>query len=84
VSIKTLVFAILFGLASTSVSLAEADYTQQEQYNPQRDPDVERGYKENQDYNRDRQNEEERTQRGEAPWSVDVSGQDSSAGKRDK
>jgi hypothetical protein len=75
--------AILASLLAGTMAHA-TDYTKPEQYNPRNDPDVERGYQESQRYNRERQAEENRKERGELPWSVDISGQDSIAGKRDK
>jgi hypothetical protein len=86
-----LMMALLLGASVAAGSLvhsakAEVDYTDREQYNRQHDPDIDRGYKENQDYNRNREDREERTSRGEIPdpYSVDTSGQDSVAGKHGK
>jgi len=73
-------------LACGGPVLGQVDYTDREQYNRTHDPDIDRGYNENQQYNRQREDREERTQRGEIPdpYSVDISGQDSAAGKHGK
>jgi hypothetical protein len=81
-------FLIAMGLlAVVAAAPARAtDYTDPKQYNPQNDPDVQRGYDENQRQNRERQDEERRAREGgiTRPYDVDISGQDSAAGKRGK
>jgi hypothetical protein len=77
--------AILLTLIAASPVLA-TDYTGPKQYNPQNDPDVQRGYDENQRQNREREDQEQRANEGgiTKPYDVDVSGEDSAGGKRDK
>jgi hypothetical protein len=81
-----ILITMLLALATASPVLAETDYTDREQYNPQHDPDIDRGYKESQDCNREREDRDERKERGEIerPYDVDISGQDSAGGKHGK
>jgi hypothetical protein len=48
-------------LAAGGLLLAAVDYTKQKNYNPQKDPDVERGYQENQRENKQREDSKKDT-----------------------
>lgn len=70
------ILLMAFAAAPTTSVLAQVDYTKPEKYNPKNDPDVERGYRENQKEHAEKQEREDRREKGEIerPYNVDKSG----------